>query len=776
MTKNFIEFIKEHKITIPLIQRDYAQGRAKERNKANNFLDSILDGTKNKLNLDFVYGRKDDVKKEFLPLDGQQRLTTLLLIHWFVSLNDNHIAELEKFDYDVRSSTKDFIKKLTSEKYWKEFSKKSIKKSIENANWFFISWKNDPTVIAILNMLDLIEKKFQKTTLEELNNITFEVLYLDDFKLTDELYVKMNARGKPLSEFENFKAKFEDLLIFDDKEYEQRIKAKLDNDWLNIFWNIAKTKVGQKDSNKTIEDAPKIADEMFYNFFYNFTLTLYLINKNKLECNINNNTKLFSIMYDEKKQTGFINQCSLFNFYEDVYNNEDNVKLLINVLNYISDNTNPITDELKVFISKKDITYWERSRFYALSLGYDNNLDNNEFARWERITFNLINNQNIDSSKIFIETLKSLNELSKKSNKNIYNYIQKEDISYFTKIQKEEERKKVNLIMEETKWETELVIAEKEDTLYLNGQIGFILDYSQDQKGNYDLSKFVKYRDKFMALWKFAEDNKENQILVYEALLTKGDYLPSSNGANYTFCSFNAESVRIRNDNWRKVFNSNKLSKTSDDYNPERTEYFKILLQDIDLNIDIKVNLENIIGQWLKHKSYDNMQSSKETYVYTLVSNNSNILYTGNNLQIRYSNPQKVYLLTRPTLRGKHCELYSYNLFTKYIEDINFLPFKNKEYYYSHSSEQPCIYFDKWLTKENHINYNFALDVAFENGEFVVKFFDRNENNIEQKYIINDFVYEVNQKKYIKKLKGIDPVKVRNEIQEILNQFNGIKS
>ena len=108
-----------------------------------------------------------------------------------------------------------------------------------------------------------------------MNNITFEILYLNKFKLTDELYVKMNARGKPLTLFENFKAEFESYIekTGDNKEVIAN-KASFDNEWLNIFWNLAKKKVEEKQIN--IDEAPKLADEMFYNFFYNMTFNFYL--------------------------------------------------------------------------------------------------------------------------------------------------------------------------------------------------------------------------------------------------------------------------------------------------------------------------------------------------------------------------------------------------------------------------------------------------------------------------------------------------------------------
>ena len=96
MTKNFMELIKEYEITIPLIQRDYAQGRDKEKTKANNFLNAILKGVQDGLTLDFIYGKENKEENKFIPLDGQQRLTTLLLIHWYVSLEDKHIAILKQ--------------------------------------------------------------------------------------------------------------------------------------------------------------------------------------------------------------------------------------------------------------------------------------------------------------------------------------------------------------------------------------------------------------------------------------------------------------------------------------------------------------------------------------------------------------------------------------------------------------------------------------------------------------------------------------------------------
>ena len=74
-------------VEIPLIQRDYAQGRpdAQIEEIRVSFLEVLLDAITGgePVGLDFVYGKIDGAT--FHPLDGQQRLTTLFLLHWYVA-------------------------------------------------------------------------------------------------------------------------------------------------------------------------------------------------------------------------------------------------------------------------------------------------------------------------------------------------------------------------------------------------------------------------------------------------------------------------------------------------------------------------------------------------------------------------------------------------------------------------------------------------------------------------------------------------------------------
>ena len=75
---------------VPTIQRDYAQGRDKGSNKdlCEEVREGLIDSLYNALAddkfflLDYIYGTHDS--NVFYPIDGQQRLTTLFLLHWYI--------------------------------------------------------------------------------------------------------------------------------------------------------------------------------------------------------------------------------------------------------------------------------------------------------------------------------------------------------------------------------------------------------------------------------------------------------------------------------------------------------------------------------------------------------------------------------------------------------------------------------------------------------------------------------------------------------------------
>ncbi len=238
----FKSLFKEiNKIEIPIIQRDYAQGRKDEKVERvrERFLDTIFDALKNKktLTLDFVYGEKENCK--FIPLDGQQRLTTLFLLHWYIAKKENvNNAEsdfLKGFSYFTRPSSRDFCQKLV--KFIPSFSK-IISKEIQDQSWFQYQWNNDPTIEGMLVMIDAINEKYGNSSdlWMQLENITFYFLEISGMGLTDELYIKMNSRGKPLTEFEHFKAEFEGMIKEVDEKLSKEFNHKFDLDWTDMLF------------------------------------------------------------------------------------------------------------------------------------------------------------------------------------------------------------------------------------------------------------------------------------------------------------------------------------------------------------------------------------------------------------------------------------------------------------------------------------------------------------------------------------------------------------
>ena len=326
MTTNttFWNLITNYKISIPLIQRDYAYGRVHVEEKRDKFLNIIhehLTNNKN-LHLDFVYGQVDG--DTFCPIVGQQRLTTLFLIHWYFSLKENIEIEnrkiLDRFVYETRISCREFCHDIVH----KEIEipphtlKRRLSDTIKNKFWYRNTWDNDPTIQSMLVMIDSIHQKFKNSEgrsiwdcLTEGNIISFELLDMGNkgYNLTDQLYIKLNARGKQLTHFENFKSKF---IQFAEKHYKGKnilhpVKGevsyasyfahKIEKEWTNLFWAF-------REDNITIDD-------VFSNYLEFITQLLYFkINK-------------------EAKAEDFTNS---FSQYVQIYSDEEYLLFLFNSL------------------------------------------------------------------------------------------------------------------------------------------------------------------------------------------------------------------------------------------------------------------------------------------------------------------------------------------------------------------------------------------------------------------------------------------------------------
>lgn len=270
MKTNFIELL-QNAIEIPLTQRDYAQGRNDEKSTKvrEDFLLEIfkylVPNDKKKLELDFIYGYniEENSATKFTPIDGQQRLTTLWLIYWYVATKENIEEDSKKFlhnfRFEVRHSTSVFCERLLN---FSPLFTKAIDKEIKNQSWYFNTWDYDPSILAMLNMLKEIELKYNQNNFGNVwdiltnDNGPFQLYKLDmgNVGLTDDLYIKMNSRGKTINEFEYFKTGFIDLIP--NQELKNRFEISIDQHWIDAIWNsiVDSNTVSEKDDNATIVD------------------------------------------------------------------------------------------------------------------------------------------------------------------------------------------------------------------------------------------------------------------------------------------------------------------------------------------------------------------------------------------------------------------------------------------------------------------------------------------------------------------------------------------
>lgn len=357
---DFSSLLQAYGIEIPLIQRDYVQGRIhqkeidrlakksddkskkllkkylREKERRNNFVSQLIAALGNPesapIQLTFIYGTIEKTgannarhEESLTPLDGQQRLTTLFLLAWILiystkekeSLCSNEaykklLKGMRSFCYKTRPSSGAFCSAIMNENIQVEniqSGTESISKILEVQSWFGNDWKMDPSVRAMLQMLDEMERQLKgkntKSMLENLLNgkgISFDLLDMVDYRLTDNLYIKMNARGKQLTEFENWKSEFIELLndTHKNEEYtgiidEQRktvfgeskptlkeyFSHSIEHQWTDLFWKYCIEKIKKHYAATEAErkkDCYPVIDEYFMEIFKKITQILFFVN------------------------------------------------------------------------------------------------------------------------------------------------------------------------------------------------------------------------------------------------------------------------------------------------------------------------------------------------------------------------------------------------------------------------------------------------------------------------------------------------------------------
>lgn len=674
-------FDKVNFIEVPIIQRDYAQGRKEQSEVRHSFLDSLLsalmidrtNGDKHSLNLDFVYGSIDDTNTLSI-LDGQQRLTTLFLLHWFLALKHGHLTEFKsrfsreynsRFTYKTRPSSSEFFDALVSNDSIEQryhaiaintdnetkpsslTTEYTIDQLITDSTWFFSAWQQDPTVQACLNMLRSIEDKFKHTDIDLYQRITdnhdpyitFQFLPLNTFGLSDELYIKMNARGKPLTPFENFKANLQQVI----KSYSNELPSyelvarggivngydyfihKIDTDWADLFWHF-RNLVSDDASDNTYDDELMnfIRLIILYQYLLNNSITSKEVSKDGLATLLGSKSMLPAVSISKYKELQCLNPefaTRLIDTLDMVYSPSPQLN---NFKTYILNNE--YYDELALFkqVLKNDTNYTEKLRFFAFYTYIDSHkttLDLDEAKQWTRVIYNLTENTVIDSSDTFYRAFQGINSLIQ-IKRPILDILKEDiDISGFLGDQVLEERIKAHLLGKSKQWESAVLQAEKHP--FFKGQIGFLLNFSgvlsfyrehahchwSEHDDNLYLSQFKKYTASASAVFDLIGNSSSRINYLWErSVLSKGVYFTKKGSDRYNLLSTRLVKNNIERDHsWKRLLRiSSDIGKSRTNTEPKQV-FVKSVLDDPDFDHKkIPHSLKRICNKAIANGSLEN--------------------------------------------------------------------------------------------------------------------------------------------------------------------------
>lgn len=683
----FWTLIQKHGVKIPAIQRDYVQGKVDSDSiaeKRKNFLQAVYSALENRrpLDLTFVYGKIHQPNGEnfFVPLDGQQRLTTLFLLHWYAFIKDNRLAEiaaLEKFSYETRATSRRFCRALVAQsaKLYEEkiLDAASIQASIEDRDWFLIEWFQDQTIQAMLHMLDCIHEKFfdvenlsARLTEEEL--ITFHFLDVENLGLEESVYVKINARGKPLTEFENFKAQLSDYV---DKNFSAQFSRQFNNDmdgrYNDFFWQF------QLREQKTKKNFLLLVDGVFMNFIHQIFCGQLALSKGAAAKN-----ELSDLI---GKKTGFLfqNYCALL---EKIFFNEfvERLKDFLDALTEQEKNLRcEISDDifLNVDILLKNSILTpsgdsaeDRILLFAAAEychHYKKIFQQSEFSTWMQVIRRLVKNTQHDTVEDYIHTVEAVSELMPYASKILEHLRGNLKIpARFYRAQVEEEKIKAQLLAKSVDWKK--IIHEMNNHRYLDGQVQGILDFAgilhwsgkldkwTDLESRGYLNLLTRYWQDFCKI--FPPDGTglkaEYNDFFRRALLSCGDYTLESRGMTHFLVD------KSRDVSWRNLLR-----------NQQKRYYLRNLLNELnEMNFDfmkiIEKNLKNIsVDDWRYFfVKYTALMCFSEHRCFRK-ENSYIVLPCGNNRTTAgYNREYYTYAL--------QLELYNENISSEYQEDRGF--------------------------------------------------------------------------------------------------------
>ncbi len=626
-------------IKIPMIQRDYVQSL--DDKKFKKFLNVLVDALNNgtELSLDFIYGNinEDGV---FEPIDGQQRLTTLALltVYLYCRQSENILQNpFEYITYATRQSANNFCQLLRGDKWKNKFNDTDNPSNIiKNDIKYFKEYDEDTTIFAMLQALDKIHNSIKNQDIDSLtkniSNISFHIFPMESFNLSDDLYIKMNGRGKQLSSFDNFKADYFKWLEENEKNIAEDIidiKNNFNNKYIDIFWDF------------TFENNNKIPDpeSLFFRFINRFIIAKNDLSQNIISDNFINDSEDMNYIYNSFE----IYKITFQNHHKAFITLLENLTKISNINDYFQHNIENYEENTSVKFNISDkLTFKTRFAYnYIMRFFEETNCTEkvDEAKKYARIIWNIteqyftLNEVNKNS---YITAVNGMIQVDNIKWDNIYHSFHKLEIKECkTHMQRIlcDEIKKCSYIIEEPELEEKFKTLEQ--LPYLNGAIGFLLGKDKDDFNKiYDTALnvfsenkqhvFNIYNNNYLlnraVVKKLFEDSRENDILFnpFNNKFLKEYLISSENIRDIT------QNILLNHNSY--LINDNEYTDFISKYHNDNDTITKhICLSEISALIHCKIQDNYLINKYfifkynnniylceIKYKKYQNNSSDKK--------------------------------------------------------------------------------------------------------------------------------------------------------------------
>ena len=715
MDKKNIEELLGNYMVVPEIQREYVWGSNK--NIVNQFIDSIKDNKD--INVGFLYSYSNE-NQEYI-IDGQQRLTTLVLCLYYASLMQGEYDKFKSllkvnspnmsFTYRVRSNTEEFMQCLFNSGLYKE-------EEIKDSKWYHTCYDSDISISSMIALLNyLADIKFD-VKYDDILNIEFWYYPIDETSLGEDLYITMNSRGKTLDNAEKLKP-----LLFEKSRKELKNWGKIWDDWEDFFFTLLNG-----------DDITKINVAM---------------------------NNLIRIVW-ELKTCGEHNELKPFEAIKDL--NLSDIELFFNALKLI------VNSEFKnkvdlLFGNKKsdesDGNFLILKSLLLVCIKYreDEKMRNVEMKRVYQLIYNKMYRRGSQKHIPLLTLLKTYHE---RIDGNFYNIVLDVcsgagkddyfDTSDLLMIQTMLDYVKDNLSelseVEKEFWKTQSTDVVKCHYIW-KGDLSTLINWSSENN-NFNIETFCKYSSFFDSLFTDFSGHEINSLRRAWIVGMK-EYSPVKVSSYYTFC-------------WEWEDWTKSITQHSSD--------FKLLIDNLIKYKEGEKTLDDALGKYINQGvKKDYIEFAEDSYLIDFTNNSEAC-------DIYYHWETEDWWICTDGSRKRHSRFISRH--NAYILQSFGANYKNNSL--SNSKKigigDWCVWY--WATSNNNCiavensTYRIVIDIKYDNKQkkcsFILKSRD-SQQNIEDKFVEGFIKRENEYHLELDMQDGFNPALIKDKVLEYINRF-----